>query len=139
MAIESMAMGDAGATAIVMVGEVCGRRRRASMSYSYVDLRREAIFESVPARTDLAGFLLHVLIFFSSYSAFRHERVVLWQCVQPVQQQQHIKIQEEVNANIQSECKVKPVRSSCSTQEPVLDTNIVATSAWQPVSYLGTS
>ena len=28
------------------------------MSYSYVDLRREAIFESVPARTDLAGFLL---------------------------------------------------------------------------------
>ena len=42
MAIESMAMGDAGATAIVMVGEVCGRRRRASMSYSYVDLRREA-------------------------------------------------------------------------------------------------
>ena len=53
-----MAMGDAGATAIVMVGEVCGRRRRASMSYSYVDLRREAIFESVPARTDLAGFLL---------------------------------------------------------------------------------
>ena len=59
MAIESMAMGDAGATAIVMVGEVCGRRRRASMSYSHSDLRREAIFESVPARTDLAVLLFN--------------------------------------------------------------------------------
>ena len=58
MAIESMVMGDAGVTALVMVGEVCGRSRRGSRSYSYVDLRRERIFESIPARTIIAGKLL---------------------------------------------------------------------------------
>ena len=36
MAIESMVMGEAGVTALVMVGEVCGRWRRGSRSYSYV-------------------------------------------------------------------------------------------------------
>ena len=50
MAIESMVMGDAGVTALVMVGEVCGRWRRGSRSYSYVDLRRERIFQSVPVK-----------------------------------------------------------------------------------------
>ena len=47
-----MVMGNAGVTALVMVGEVCGQGRRASRSYSYVDLRRESIFESVPAKTN---------------------------------------------------------------------------------------
>ena len=55
MAIKSMAMGDAGVTALVMVGEVCGRWRRGSRSYSYVDLRREEVLESVPVRTIIAG------------------------------------------------------------------------------------
>ena len=58
MAIESMVMGDAGVTALVMVGEVCGRCRRGPRSYSYVDLRRKGILESVPARTIIAGKLL---------------------------------------------------------------------------------
>ena len=52
MAIESMVMGDAGVMNLVMVGEVCGRWRRGSRSYSYIDLRRAGIFESVPARTN---------------------------------------------------------------------------------------
>ena len=57
MAIESMVMGDAGVTALVMVGEVCGGRgRRASRSYSYVDLRRAGIFQSVPARMNYLDF-----------------------------------------------------------------------------------
>jgi hypothetical protein len=51
MAIESMVMGDPGVTALAMVGEVRGRWRRGSRSYSYVDLGRERIFQSVPART----------------------------------------------------------------------------------------
>ena len=55
MAIESMVMGDAGVTALVMVGEVCGRWLRGSRSYSYVDLCREGILESVPSRTIIAG------------------------------------------------------------------------------------
>ena len=59
MTIESMVMGDAGVTALVMVGEVCGRCRRGSRSYSYVDLRREGILESVPTRIIIAGKLLN--------------------------------------------------------------------------------
>ena len=51
-------MGDAGVTALVMVGEVCDRCRRGSRSYSYVDLHREGILECVPARTIIAGKLL---------------------------------------------------------------------------------
>ena len=58
MAIESTVMGDVGVAALVMVGEVCGQCHRGSRSYSYVDLRREGILESVPTRTIIAGKLL---------------------------------------------------------------------------------
>ena len=62
MAIESLVMGNAGVMAFVMVGEVCGRCRRGSRSYSYIDLRREGILESVPARTIIAGKLLRGMV-----------------------------------------------------------------------------
>ena len=48
MAKESMVMGDAGVTALVMVGEVCGRWHRGSRSYSYVDPRRTGFFRAFP-------------------------------------------------------------------------------------------
>ena len=43
-----MTMGDAGVTALVMIGEVCGRWRRGSRSYSYVDLYRKGFLRAFP-------------------------------------------------------------------------------------------
>ena len=49
-----------GSTEIIMFGVGSSSCRRRSTYYSYVYLRRGGIFESAPARTDLAGFLLRL-------------------------------------------------------------------------------